>query len=174
MEKQIVHLLKSIELPVESDLWQTILGVEGVTERLRNNPRVLLIGTDRGLTLARHILETNPEAGITIVEKSDKVVQIAKKSLPEQVSLFHGDFLNLDLSTLPKQGLIISKHLIHFLSEGDLQAFSTKAPELGEEFYASIPPFANILVDRYLKKSGISYRKIAPKFHGTLYCFKQK
>ena len=174
MEKRIAYVLEQIRLPVEQELWQTISGIEGVSERLGKTPKVLLIGTDSGLTLARSILETNSEIEITIIERSKRVVQEAEKSLPAPIKLISGDFLDLNLSRLPDQGLVISKHLIHFLPESDIQAFIVKALELSDAFYASVPPFINILVDRNLKKRGINYRKIPPKFRGTLYYFEQK
>ncbi len=171
MTEGITAGLELIRLPIDQAFWQAILKTEGVREKLSGDSRVLLIGTDPDLTLAKQILATYPQAQITIVERNQKIVEAVQKKVPDQVKLIAGDFLGLEESVLPKASLVAAKHLIHFPGV-DLKAIVGRATAIGEQFFASVPPVVHFLVDRNLHKNGIEFRKTSLGQAGEMYCFK--
>lgn len=135
---------EKINLRVEIPLWQAICNYHGSSEALKENPQILLIGTDSHLRLASEILKTHPEAQITVVERDRAVVEKASKRIPKGASLaiIHGEFPQVDL---PEESypLVIAKNLIHFLSEQELKKFVAGVGKVllpKGLFFASTPP----------------------------------
>lgn len=118
--------LEGISLPAEKIVWQATHDRLKETRLLEKDEiRFLLIGTDSRLSLAREILASlGKKAKITVIQKDPKVLEQAEQNLPEGITtndLISGEFPQ-DLPSSGEYDVIVAKHLLNFLSEGQLEA----------------------------------------------------
>lgn len=174
--KELHTKAESISLPVERALWQQIQAKEPVQALLRQQPEILLLGTDPKLSLVNEVFETH------------HIVAAAKENVPFGANI---EFINQDLFELDPDRikgnprLAIAKHLIHFYDASLLVTQVASFLKEGGLFFATTPIGSGWkssielrLSSELLKTHGIKVAKepLQGKFlkGGTLFCFSKR
>jgi hypothetical protein len=180
---ECLSILEQLSLPIEKRLWKLIMGNERIDPA--GKFQVLVLGTDRKLSLPREILSHCPQAEILVVEKDLYVAETAKKIIEKRenkpdgvLQILHGEFPNVLLPENFSPRLVIAKHLIHLLPPESLKGFVESVMTLvsdGETFYASTPSVFDWITIYNLKHNAISFYTLPMGFlNGTVFLFQEK
>lgn len=179
---RIERLMERVSLPIEHQLWRAVRSDQAAFFKLRSpNSSVLLIGTDRKLTLARCILEDTPSK-ITIIEQNALVVVQAQALMQNTLWQSSASRLTLIPETFPgvsiangyqSYDVIIAKNLLHITANPlSILNEAMRLLRANGAFYASLPPFWRFLVE---PKLAVPHKRLPLPgfFSGTLLTFRK-